>query len=247
MNSRTQLIAGLVLVAILAVLGFAAFAINRGALTFKNGLPRLSVSTLTRAGQPSLERPVNYPADFPEEAKKQYEESRAKAIEAIQSDPTQAAAWFDLAIQYRIVGDHEGAVEIWEYVSKLYPSDGISLHNIAEYYFHNEKEYRKAEDYYMRSIEKMPNLAQNYADLFDMYRYVYKTDTSAAVDIVKKGMLAVTEGEAADFSIMLGAYYQEKGDIALARASFQQARAIALELKNQSLIRRIDQLLAELD
>lgn len=243
MTKNTWIIVGAIFAA--SVLALAGFLYSRDALYFTGWQPHFSVTALQHP-EPSLDRPINFPADFTQEARETYNAKLASAKDALKKDPSNVAAWFDLAIYYRGVGDHEGAVEIWEYVSAMNPKESISLHNIGEYYFHTAKDYQKAESYYMRSMELTPTLAQNYYDLADMYEYVYKQDTSAAEDILKKGIESVEAPQSINFIIRLAQYYADTGDTENARTYYKQALDAATALNNPQLVAHISQVLDRL-
>ena len=229
----------------LVVLIFTGIAFKRGALSWSDGRIFFSLATLKNPA-PSLDRPVNFPADFSPDAQRLFVDTMAKTKATLEEEPRNVSAWLDLAIQYRMVGDHEGALEIWEYISALYPQEGISLHNIAEYYFHTTKDYAAAESYYLRSISVAPSLSQNYFDLADMYQYVYKQGTSAAVDILKKGIRNVEQPSNVDLVVRLAQYYAATGDSKSARTYYDEALRAARVLNNRSLVAQINQAIANL-
>lgn len=191
--------------------------------------------------QPPLERQIAYPENFPQEARAPYEQNLATTKENINKNPNNIAAWLDLAIYYRMVGDYKGAVEVWEYLVAKNPNDAISLHNIAENYFHQEKDYPKAEEYYRRAIAANPALALNYSDLHEMYRYVYRQDTQAAVEIIQEALAKVDVRSAINLSVTLGRYYEEKGDMPNARTHYTQARDAAKSVGEVRLAQQIDE------
>ncbi|MCE9541031.1 tetratricopeptide repeat protein [Candidatus Kaiserbacteria bacterium] len=245
MTQRSQkiTIAAALILAIAVLLLSVAY--NRGALTFDGWKPRFSLSAFKNP-KPSLDRPITFPADFTQEAQTLFNQQLAKTKAAIEADPSDVSAWFDLAIDYRMVGDYEGAVAIWKYISAKYPTEGISLHNLGEYYFHTAKDYPTAENYYRQSIKVAPHLEQNYLDLADMYTYVYKQDTDATVNILKEGIANLVAPENVNLEIQLAAYYASKGDTADARTYYQQALQTARALKNTTLITQLEKSLSRL-
>ncbi len=234
------------IIGVLILLGLGVAAYQFGILG--GFVPNFSLPGTSGAGNtPSLERAIVFPTDLPEEvramAAKNIEDVRAKLLK----NQTDITAWFDLAISYRVVGDHAGAVEIWEYISATNPTDGTSLHNLGEYYFHNMKEYPKAEGYYRRAIEVAPYLSADYMDLFDMYRYVYKQDTTAAADILKEGITKLPAREAIDVQLALARYYRDAGDKKNAQIYYLRAREEASLAGNMTLVRIIDSEVNALD
>ena len=246
MNTRSRIIAGAV--GVVAVVAIAALVGPRfGVVRFSSGsiIPSVSFAKLINH-MPSLERPVNFPADFSAEAHTLWNNQVAKDTSALKKDPTDVATWLNLAIMYRMVGDYDGAVEIWKYISANYPKEAVSLHNLGEYYFHTAKDYARAEEYYRASITIAPQFAINYTDLYEMYRYVYTAKASAASEALKEGIAHVSAPEAIDLAVTLAGYYRDIGDIADARTYFMQARAGAKAAHNAGLIYQIDQQLTAL-
>jgi tetratricopeptide (TPR) repeat protein len=225
MQKRHIISAVFVVAIILTGLFYAAF--ERGVISYRDGALKFSKSAITNPA-PSLHRKTVFPVDFSEETKGLYMARLEKTTSALESDLFNYEAWLDLAIAYRMVGDNAGAIEIWEYLSASDPRDGISRHNLAEHYFHTEKQYEKAEKLYRESIAVAPALGSNYTDLYDMYRYVYKQNTGAAVDILLEGVETLGGTSAIQFNIMLGRHYRDVlKDATNARKYLTEARDAA--------------------
>ncbi len=232
MQKNTIISATLVLLILLA--GALFWAFQRGVIYMKDGSLGFSKSAITNP-VPTIVREPAFPADFPESGKEIYRKNVTTLADALDADPTNYEAWLDLAIYYRMVNNHAGAVEIWEYLRNLYPTDAIAVHNLGEHYFHAAKDYEKAEIYYEESITKSPALESNYTDMYEMYKYAYKQDTSAAMDILKRGIEAVNATSATQFKIMLGREYRARGDMENARTYLTEARDEAQARGDRSL------------
>ena len=246
MDARSRILAGTVgfiaLVAILSLVGW-----RWGIVQFNAGVPSISLARLLNH-RPSLDRPVNFPADFSDEARQTWRLNVATSRAAIEKNPADVSSWFDLAIYYKMVGDYDGALEIWEYVDTTYPTGkAVALHNLGEYYFHTLKDYPTAEQYYRQSIAIAPQFAINYSDLFDIYRYVYKQDTRAAADIIKEGLAHVPAPDGIVLELSLADYYKSKSDTANARAMLRQAREGAKAIGDSKVLYQIDQQLKTLE
>ncbi|MEK7479652.1 MAG: hypothetical protein AAB665_00015 [Patescibacteria group bacterium] len=189
---------------------------------------------------PSLDEELSISADLPEDVRALLVASVEKLKSELREDPTKAVAWFDLAIRYKTAGDFDGAVEIWEYLAATYPTDSVPLHNLGEYYFHEAKDYPRAEQYYLSAIKTAPEFPINYLDLHDMYRYVYLQDSTRAVDILNEALGKVSTTEGIDVLIALAGYYNSKGDTENARANYTLARDAAKKLGNKALVERLD-------
>lgn len=245
MNKTTQFILTGILLVLIVLVGLVGLAMNRGALTFSAGKPQFNAALFLHP-KPLLDRQIQFPETFPQEARDPFNARLEETKEKIRADETNVLAWFDLAILYKMVADYNGAVEIWNYVSAKYPSDSISIHNLAEHYFHQEKNYKKAEKLYHKAIGINPSFTTNYSDLHEMYRYVYKQNTGAAVDILLEGIQNVSGLGKVDLTIALASYYRDTDDSQNARIYFSQARDIARQLGNNQLVEAMDAELARL-
>ncbi len=232
MQKNTIISAALVILILLAGVVFWAF--QRGVIYMKDGRPGFSKDAITNP-VPAVEREPVFPADFPEAGREIYLKNVAALADVLDADPANYEAWLDLAIYYRMVNNHEGAVEIWEYLRKLYPDAALASRNLGEHYFHYAKDYKKAETYYEESMRKSPGLETNYTDMYEMYKYAYKQDTTAAIDILKRGIEAVNATSATQFKIMLGREYRDRGDRDNARTYLSEARDEAQARGDRSL------------
>jgi len=228
-----------VAIAVAALLIFGVLAVQRGALTFSEGMPRFNGAIFMHP-QPSIDREVTFPESFPENARPVYLSNLEKIKTLIKEDVNNYTAWNDLAIYYRMVEDHEGAGEVWRYLVAKYPNNGLLVHNLAEFEFHTTKNYAKAEELYAKAIALQPNMGLNYTDLHEMYRYAYKQDTPAAEEILKQGLQHVDVRLQVDFNTMLADYYIEKGRRDDAIAALTAARDIARALGNTALVTRLN-------
>lgn len=209
-SMQKNVLVSAILVVIILLGGLAYWALERGVLYFEEGdaFPRFSLEALKNPF-PDLDRRIVYPDSFPQELRADYETRRAELVAQVEADPSDLSAWFNLALNYRMVNDHEGAVQIWKYLVSQNPREAVSLHNLGEYYFHTEKDYPKAEEYYELSIAANPGLTVNYTDLHEMYRYVYKQDTTAAIDILERGIANLKTNESIVLQVALGRYYRD--------------------------------------
>ncbi len=102
--------------------------------------------------------------------------------------PTDFDAWIRLGTLHKLAGDYQGAAVYWEYVSKLYPKNVVTFSNLGDLYMNFLKEYPKAELNYKTVIKLKPDYIDSYRNLYSLYRYLYKTNTSAAADILTEGL-----------------------------------------------------------
>lgn len=198
------------------------------------------------AKAPSLSRKVMYSSALSPEVRRILGENIAALRGALSKNALDFGSWMNLAIQYKTASDYEGAREIWEYVSQIYPEDAVALHNLGDIYHHFLNDFARAESYYKSAIARDGTQGVNYLALHDLYRYSYKQDTTAAVDILKKGVDRVSGNQAIDLYSTLGSYYQDKGDIANAIVYYTKARDGAQKAGNTALVAELDATLSGL-
>ncbi len=111
-------------------------------------------------------------------------------IPILRKSPGDFDTWLELAIHYKIAGDYEGAADVWQYVVYAAPSvqRTVALSNLGDLYMNFIKDYPKAEGYYRQALAINPTVISYYRDLYTLYRYLYKIDTSAASDILTEGL-----------------------------------------------------------
>ncbi|MEY4747245.1 MAG: hypothetical protein RLZZ416_294 [Candidatus Parcubacteria bacterium] len=195
---------------------------------------------------PSLERAVAFPADFPEAGKAILTSNIEKLRTAIAKNQDDTTSWLDLAIQYKTVGDFEGAIEIWKYLVSKNPKNSVAYYNLGTTYHLDLKDYSRAEQYLKKAVEVDPGSALPYLALGELYRYSYKQDSSLAADILKQGIAKMQLPQRIDLEVALGSYYSAKSDIANARTYLTNARDDAKAAHNTALAAQLDQQIASL-
>lgn len=200
-------------------LGVAVIALFAAGLWF-GGLLKVGVGP---AQTPSLERELVFPDTFPAEARPILAQNVEALRGQLQKDPEDISAWLDLAIKYKTVGDLDGAIEIWQYLADA-KQNPVAQYNLGSTYHLELKKYPESERYFRKAIEANPQLAFNYVGLHELYRYSYKTDSSAAVDVLEEGLRSVSDNSLIDILLALGAYYKDKADIEKAIEYFARAR-----------------------
>ena len=199
-----------------------------------------SSASLASSTAPSLNRKVSITADLPLDAKQILTKKITDLQALIAKDYNDYAAWMNLAISYKMAGDYEGAKQIWIYENTVHPGESISLHNLGSLYQNEYKNYPVAEDYYLQAMNADVTKSVNYLALFDLYRYNYKQDTTAAVDILKTGISRVSGTSVIDLYAALALYYEGKGDAASAITYYTEARDAAKTAGNTALAAQFD-------
>ncbi len=184
--------------------------------------------------KPELSRNIVIPARFNGDAETIMRNNIEKFRAQLNEDSDSFEAWSNLAIQYKIIDDFEGAVEIWEYLS-LVTTDNIETRlNLGNVYHFELKEYEKSEKVFKEVLNIKKHTIGAYTGLHELYKYSYKTDTTLALDILKEGADVMTED--IDLRILLASYYTELGMKTEATAVYEEALAKAEAIGNTNLV-----------
>jgi len=151
-----------------------------------------------------LDRSINISADLPEDARKIAVENIEKLIVELKQNPNSFDLWLKLAIYRKMLGDYEGAREIWEYTSKMAPNDAISFNNLGDLYAYYLKDSAKAEENFLKALKNGPDQVYVYRNVHDFYLNVMK-DKAKAKKILEDGIKA-NPGASQDLQNLLKSY-----------------------------------------
>lgn len=143
------------------------------------------------AGMPNLSRQVFFAPNvsFDQSVKDTLTEKIIELQNILKSDPTNFSAWIDLGIYYKMIGDLQGAIDIWTYATKLSPTSFIAFGNLGNLYAYNLKDMAMADNYYRQAISKDTSQVYLYIQLAEAYRDV-SNDKSRALEVVSQGLSA---------------------------------------------------------
>ena len=188
---------------------------------------------------PKLDRPITFPPSFTPDAQELMRFKIGELTSILQNNPSNFSAWLDLGIRRKQIEDFEGARQAWEYASALQPANNISYLNLGILYHYFLKDYAKAEKNFRTSIQNSPVYPQTYNELHDLYRYSYKQNTTAAIDILEEGLVATNSN--INLLVTLAKYYRDvKQEMTNARTYFVQARDAAEKAGNTELAAALD-------
>jgi tetratricopeptide (TPR) repeat protein len=173
-------------------------------------------------------------ASFPEDARAILISKVTDAQERLAKYPYDGNTWMELALHYHTVNDYRAAEAVWAFITSMEPVNVTALGNLGRLYHFELKEYEKAEKYFLMALEANPERKEAYFDLLDLYRYSYKKDTTAAVDIMRKGEERFPDDT--NFLASLGTYFRDSGRPNQARAEFQKALDLARTTGDMNLI-----------
>ena len=110
-------------------------------------------------------------------------------ISSLKSDPANMENWLVLGVYRKILGDYAGAIDVWNYVGVISPTNSTSFNNLGELYAYQLKDNAKAEENYQKAIVNDPSAIYIYRNFFDFYRYFAK-DMAKARAILEQGIAA---------------------------------------------------------
>ena len=182
------------------IIAFTAWYIYRDLKESKNQVPPESLLANQKTGAPAGEMPANQiqipnldrPIDIPqnlttEDIQNLIREKMAKLIADLKKNPSLFNTWLQLAIDRKMIHDYEGAKEIWDYLTVAMPNNPVAFHNLGDLYGYFLKDNQKAEENFLKALEKGPDQAYIYRSVYEFYRYVMKDDAKAK-DILRKGI-----------------------------------------------------------
>jgi hypothetical protein len=154
-----------------------------------------STSTVTGSAAvppPSLSGTINISSSLPADAQTVLRTQETTLIQQLKAAPTRVDLWLQLGVDRKIGGDYAGAEVAWNYVATAGPStiNYVAYGDLGDLYMNFDVNYSKAEANYLAAVKIAPTVIDYYRDLFTLYRSFYKTNTTAAADIVAQGLKA---------------------------------------------------------
>jgi len=156
---------------------------------------------------PDLNRPITFPANFQQEARKIVAVKIERLSAELKQDPRTKANWLNLAIQRKTIEDYEGAREIWEFLTAADPRDHIPFANLASLFALYLKNPGKAEQNFTLALQKNPTDVSVYRNAYEFYRYVRKDDHRAKA-ILRQG-IEKNPGSSQDLQYLLDHYAEQ--------------------------------------
>lgn len=190
-------------------------------------------TTVALPTPPSLNRPVPETPGMDAQVRATIILKLSEIVATLKTDSSSFDAWLTLGTLRQALGDYVGAAEAWVYATKLSPHTGVAYANLGNLYANYTKDYPKAEASYLKGIQNDPQAVNTYRNLFELYVYSYKTDTSAAEDLLKTGIAKLPK--ALDLKVLLARYYRDKGRVADARVAYDNAITAATTAGNAAL------------
>lgn len=143
---------------------------------------------------PDLSKDPVVKADLPENIKKKTIEEIEALTNSLKKNYDSPTQWIQLGLLKKLLGDFEGAKIAWEFAAEIRPKDSISRHNLGNLYWQNFRDFRKAEENYLESLELNKQDISAYIDVSNIYYYDLK-NISKAKEILMKGLKANPENQ----------------------------------------------------
>ena len=149
--------------------------------------------------------------------------ARLAATQAeIGKDTNDFNTWITLGGLYKMGGDYQHALTMWNYASLTWPKNSVSFANLGDLYMNFLHDYSKANSNYLTDVKNSPGSIESYVDLFNLYTSgKYTPSAMAAEDILKKGIQA--NPTSIELPVTLARYFVSKGNISEAKVQFELA------------------------
>lgn len=143
------------------------------------------------AGMPNLSREIRFASNtnFEPEVVTLVTKKILDLQATLKTDPLNFPAWIDLGLYYKMIGDIQGAMDIWIYATKLSPTNFVAFGNLGNLYAYYLKDMGMADVYYRQAISKDPSQVYLYIQLAGAYKDV-SNDIAKAVAVVDQGLVA---------------------------------------------------------
>ncbi len=143
------------------------------------------------------------------------------AVNMIEANYDYDAPWLELGAYRKLLGDNDGALEAWQFLSKIRPDAFVAYHNIGDLYAFTIRDYEQGEKYLLKSISVGPGNIQGYMALANLYAIPEFGKQSETPKVLLKGI--ANNPEYSDLYLILGGYYRDSGDIANAILYFEKS------------------------
>ncbi len=176
-----------VIIAAALVAGFVVFNNYKNAPSVATTTPQTASSTPTLV-TPDYNQPIAFSGNLSADIKTQLNQQLAAIQQEIKTNPLNMHAWLSLGSVYKIGGDYEHAIMAWNFITEVASSIPAPYSNLGDLYMNALKDYPKAEENYKKVIELTPKAIDAYYSLHVLYANLYKTNTTAARDILELGL-----------------------------------------------------------
>jgi tetratricopeptide (TPR) repeat protein len=186
---------------------------------------------------PDFRKPIEFSSTITADVKTALQKAASTLSDRLAKDSLDLKSWINLGTVRKMGGDYKGSEAAWLFVTKAAPQDTIAYNNLGDLYAYYLKDYAKAEHAYLTAIKLNPQEAGAYRELSSLYINVYKKNTSAAEDILRKGIAVAPDS--IDMHVILARYYKAAGRTDDAKAQFDAAIAVAQKAGNTDAVTQL--------
>lgn len=165
-------------------------------------------------------------------------------IATLRKTPNSFDDWIMLGVYRKQIGDFVGALEAWQFATKIRPDDAIPKNNMGMLYYLHTKEFRKAEEILLATTKSNPRYTATFQNLYELYHYAYKQGTGADERILIAGIKE--NPKSIELTMLLASYYEGEGQKSNAKKTYNDALVLAKEQQDEGLIAYIEELLSKL-
>ncbi len=188
--------------------------------------------------QPAIDTPIKFGKNITADERKLINAKLDELRSVLRENKYDFTVWAALGTVYKIGGDYQRALAIWDYVGKAWPNNFVSFGNTGDLYANYLKDYAKAEQNYLRAIQNNATDGNVYRNLFTLYTETsYKPTNTAAEDLVSQYL--ANAPKAFDMQVLLARYYVKIGKRDIAKTVFETAALNAESQGKQDVARDI--------
>lgn len=128
---------------------------------------------------PNLNRTVIFPSSFSAEAQVIWKGKYADIKAQLEKNPAVYDNWLELGIMWKQVDEYQNARDMWEYATRLNPTNPIAFGNLGFLYGYYLHDNVKAEASFKAGLKNDPQSLFLYQQAFEFYRDVLKDKEKA--------------------------------------------------------------------
>ncbi|MHB9019339.1 MAG: tetratricopeptide repeat protein [Minisyncoccota bacterium] len=188
-----------------------------------------------------LNRSFIFSGNFNEETKNVYSQKIDKTIILLKENCNYFEAWIDLGLHSKSIGDFQAAKFAWETASRINPENFLPYHNLGNLYGFSLKDLSRAEEYYLKAINKNFDSLNSYSDLADLY--FYNGESKRSISLLLGGLeQSMVPYSRLFFLQKIASIYEQSGDKVNALKYYQTL--FSLDPTNTSVKQQIERLKA---
>ena len=186
-----------------------------------------------------ISRPILVRIQLADSVKNQAIEKIKQINESIRANYDLDSQWLELAAYRKLIGDYDGAIEAWNFLSLIRPKNFVSYNNLGDLYAFNLKDYEKGEQNFLQSISNNPQNINAYMQLITIY------EATNQLNKIEPILLLGIKSNSANpiLNILLARHYVAQKRFKEALNNYQAA--LKLDSNNQSLRGEMDKFKAE--